>query len=156
MTDNEMIKYLRTKGLGNGASLGSHSGKIDLIADRLLELLAENNRQQAEIERLTEENKIIDLNRKMALLEKEPLYHKLKTAKSEAIREFVDEIQKEINILLKEYYERKKEREFELEQASYSLIIDRTLQYYRGKIEVLDAINLLINTKLKEMAGDKL
>lgn len=54
MTDNEMIKYLRDHGLTNGCSLGHHSGTNDLIADRLLELLEENNCQNAEIERLTE------------------------------------------------------------------------------------------------------
>lgn len=52
MTDNEMIKCLQTKGCNNGSSLGHHSGKMDLIADRLLELITENNRQKAEIERL--------------------------------------------------------------------------------------------------------
>ena len=51
MTDNDMIKYLRTKGLGNGACLGHHSGTMDLIADRFIDLLAENNRQNATIEK---------------------------------------------------------------------------------------------------------
>ncbi len=52
MTDNDMIKYLHDHGLTNGCSLGHHSGKNDLIADRLLSLVEENNRQKAEIEAL--------------------------------------------------------------------------------------------------------
>lgn len=49
----------------------------------------ENKKLKAEIKRLKEENKILDLNRRMALLEKEPLYDKIKTSKSEAYKEFV-------------------------------------------------------------------
>lgn len=70
MTDNEMIKYLRTKGLSNGASLGSHSGTMDLIADRFIELLAENNRQQAEIERLEQSHIVFDVEPSRELIEK--------------------------------------------------------------------------------------
>ena len=52
MKDNEMIQYLREHGLTNGCSLGYHSGTNDLIADRILELLTENNRLKEEIEGL--------------------------------------------------------------------------------------------------------
>lgn len=50
------------------------------------------NRQQAEIERLKKKNKIVDLNRRMALLEKQPLYDKIKTIKAEAIKEFAERL----------------------------------------------------------------
>lgn len=60
--------------------------KVDLTVQDIIDFL---NRHQAEIERLKEENKILDLNRRMALLEKEPLYDKIKTSKSEAYKEFV-------------------------------------------------------------------
>ena len=47
---------------------------------------------KAEVERLKERNKILDLNRRMALLEKEPLYDKIKTAKAEAVKEFAERL----------------------------------------------------------------
>lgn len=56
------------------------------------------NRLQAENERLKEENKILDLNRRMALLEKEPLYDKIKTAKAEAYKEFEKMLHEELRM----------------------------------------------------------
>lgn len=53
MTDNEIIKECRKRGLENGSALGFHSGFMDIAADRLEELRSENNLQKAEIERLS-------------------------------------------------------------------------------------------------------
>lgn len=66
--------------------------KTHLMID-VLDLI---NRQQAEIEKLKKENKIVDLNRRMALLEKQPLYDKIKTIKAEAIKEFADRLKKHL------------------------------------------------------------
>lgn len=60
MTDSEIIKECRKRGLQNGSALGFHSGFMDMVADRLEELITENRRQQAEIERLTDLNKVLD------------------------------------------------------------------------------------------------
>lgn len=40
ISDNEMIRYLRLRGLTNGSGLGFHSGMMDIIADRFEELQA--------------------------------------------------------------------------------------------------------------------
>ena len=55
MTDNEIIKALNSNGTSTGVALGHHSGKADIIADRFRELIDENNRQKAEIERLNKD-----------------------------------------------------------------------------------------------------
>lgn len=54
MIDDEVIKVLRKCGLGTGSALEHHSGAVDIIADRFIELLQENDRQKAEIERLSD------------------------------------------------------------------------------------------------------
>lgn len=92
LTDNEIIKALewyvskfKTVGFvymdADGTHLIGTQDVLDLI-----------NRLQAENERLKEENKILDLNRRMALLEKEPLYDKIKTAKAEAYKEVLNKV----------------------------------------------------------------
>lgn len=44
MNDYEMIQELRKRGLANGSSLGSHSGFMDEVADRL-EFLCKRNKE---------------------------------------------------------------------------------------------------------------
>ena len=97
MTDYGMIKYLRTKGLGNGASSGSHSGTMDLIADRFIELLAENNRQQAEIERLklitTKNPYCVRIGTADIFIASHEEYEKLLAKiQSEAVKEFAERL----------------------------------------------------------------
>ena len=54
--------------------------------DLINRLQAENKELLGKIEKLEEKNKILDLNRRMALLEKEPLYENIKTANAEIKR----------------------------------------------------------------------
>ena len=54
MTDLELVEECRKRGLQNGASLGHHSGLMDIVADRLEELLKNNNRLQVEVDELKE------------------------------------------------------------------------------------------------------
>lgn len=59
MTDDEIIKALNSNGTSTGVALGHHSGKADIIADRFRELIGENKRQKAEIERLQKHNLVV-------------------------------------------------------------------------------------------------
>lgn len=56
MNDYQMVEYLQKFGLSSGTTLGHHSGAMDLIADRFVELLNKIDRQQAKIEVLTMDN----------------------------------------------------------------------------------------------------
>ena len=49
MTDNEIIKECRKRGLENGGSLGFHSGFMDIVADRLEELITENKSERVRV-----------------------------------------------------------------------------------------------------------
>ena len=64
LTDNEIVKECRKKGLQNGSTLGFHSGFMDIIADRFEELIAEINRLKNElhlkVEYIHEQVEVID------------------------------------------------------------------------------------------------
>ena len=113
MTDNEIIKALDSVGTATGVILGHHSGQADIIADRFRELIDENNRQKAEIERLQMDNKqlqsdVINANQNWDHIkglwecEKEKVESAkqkvicackmLNTVKSEAIKEFAEKL----------------------------------------------------------------
>ena len=79
MTDEEIIAEYRKRSLQNGASLGSHSGFMDLVADRLEELIEENKNQKAEIEQLRKSHRL-NLLTQLDIAEE---------IKNKAIKEFV-------------------------------------------------------------------
>lgn len=83
MTDNEIIKECRKKGLQNGSTIGLHSGFMDIVADRFEELLIEN-------ERLETENKCY------AELEQGCYVTGYKNIKAEAYKECIEKIKEEI------------------------------------------------------------
>ena len=105
MTDNEIIKALESVGTSTGVALGHHSGKADLIADRFRELLEENNRQKAEIERLQRDIKFLqdeyipEIGRALKNLNGTTMDLMLENArlqqtKFEAIKEFAEQLKK--------------------------------------------------------------
>lgn len=87
--------------------LQAENEKKDELCIELLKTSSERaeiiSEQNIEINRLKEENKILDLNRRMALLEKESLYDKIKTSKAEAYKECIEKV-KEIAIKKKIVY----------------------------------------------------
>ena len=96
LSDSEIIKECRNKGLQNGSTLGSHSGFMDIVADRFEELLVENERLREEI---CIQHKIID-ERGAEILRHDrcirTLHEKLETAKAEAYKEFAKQLDAEI------------------------------------------------------------
>lgn len=91
MTDNEIIKALDSVGTATGVVLGHHSGQADIIADRFRELVDENNRRKADIERLK-----IDLQSMRNAANSYKMHYE--TAKSEAIKEFADRLKDEMRL----------------------------------------------------------
>lgn len=85
MTDNEIIKALDSVGTATGVILGHHSGQADIIADRFRELIDENNRQKAEIERLK-----VDLQSMRNAANSYKMHYE--NAKVEAVKEFWDRL----------------------------------------------------------------
>ena len=55
MDIEKLIEQLSARGLGNGSSLGYHSGLFDEAATALSTLQAENEKLRAELERVKEE-----------------------------------------------------------------------------------------------------
>ena len=99
MTDNEIMKALDSVGTATGVVLGHHSGQADIIADRFRELIDENNRQKAEIERLKKEveDKERAYNDEFCLRKEwqskcRELLEEKQTTKSEAIKEFAERL----------------------------------------------------------------
>ena len=86
MNDYQIIEYLQQYGLSNGTSLGHHSGTMDLIADRFVELLNKSDRQRIEIKRLNK--KVEELSEVLS----DSIKIKVKEIKSEAIKEFMDSL----------------------------------------------------------------
>ena len=84
MNDYQMVEYLQQYGLSNGTSLGHHSGTMDLIADRFVELLNKSDRQRIEIKRLNK--KVEELSEVLS----DSIKIKVKEIKSDAIKEFAD------------------------------------------------------------------
>ncbi len=88
MNDYQIVEYLQSCGLSNGTSLGHHSGSMDFIADRFVEVLNQNERRRIEI---------IILNKKVEELSEvlsDSIKIKAKEIKSEAIKEFVERLKK--------------------------------------------------------------
>lgn len=79
MTDSEIIKECRRKGLQNGSVLGFHSGFMDIVADRFEELMSENERLKAVNDSFTDIGK---------------LYSELK---AEAYKEFAEMFKKKLS-----------------------------------------------------------
>ena len=86
MTDYQMVEYLQQYGLSNGTSLGHHSGTMDLIADRFVELLNKNDRQRIEIKRLNK--KVEELSEVLS----DSIKIRVSEIKSEAIKEFAEKL----------------------------------------------------------------
>lgn len=99
MTDNEIIKALDSVGTATGVILGHHSGQADIIADRFRELIDENNRQKAEIERLN-----IELQSMRSAANSYKMHHE--TAKSEAIKEFAERLKRRYESVDGQYIDR--------------------------------------------------
>lgn len=101
MRDDEILKALDSVGTATGVVLGPHSGQTDIIADRFRELIDENSHQKAEIERLEkkantpfakvtfDENKL----KKIVADAIGNIEFNLNSVKSEAIKEFAEEIE---------------------------------------------------------------
>lgn len=96
MTDNEIIKTLER--------IAQYSGFTDDVSNTLLCALDLINRQQAEIERLKQENNILSKNADTAfqdgLNETQDLYaEQVKSeVKSEAIKEFAERLKNEMRL----------------------------------------------------------
>lgn len=137
MTDNEIIKMLKSEIRLVDYVEGSYADNVSLeLLKNALDLI---NRQQAEIERLEKENKILSENADTAfqdgLNEAQDLYaEQVKNkVRAEAIKEFADSFDDELAKLRDTYFE-------------------------SGKIEyglVCEVIHNYLYRTLREMVGDK-
>lgn len=144
MTDNDIIKAL-----GNCNDNGTcdkcpydglrFEGEIDCASQMIADALDLINRQKAEIEILKGWER---------LLKAESHAPFIKTAKAEAVREFAEKINEEIEQALKNNYERKREH---MEKTQH---YDDFSIYCNGKIDCLRGLQEFTNNLVKEMAGD--
>lgn len=131
MTDNEIIKALDDVGTSTGVILGHHSGQADIIADRFRELLDENNRLNAEIERL--EKEIENSNKQYPCTVKMSDYCLVYTRSLDDYDKLIDEIKSEA---IKEFAEKLKENVF---YANYCGIGE-----FAGKVVSVEDIDNLV------------
>ena len=99
LSDSEIIKECRNKGLQNGSTLGSHSGFMDIVADRFEELLVENERLKSCVK---SEDEVRDIaKRTMVPLVKEITREQIdiavKYAKAEAYKECIEKVKEKAN-----------------------------------------------------------
>lgn len=137
MTDNEIIKMLKSEIHLVDYVEGSYADNVSLeLLKNALDLI---NRQQAEIERLEKENKILSENADTAfqdgLNEAQDLYaEQVKNeVRAEAIKEFADSFDDELAKLRDTY--------FEADRIEYGL--------------VCEVIHNYLYRTLREMVGDK-
>lgn len=137
MTDNEIIKMLKSEIRLVDYVEGSYADNVSL--ELLKNALDFINRQQAEIERLEKENKILSENADTAfqdgLNEAQDLYaEQVKNeVRAEAIKEFADSFDDELAKLRDTY--------FEADRIEYGL--------------VCEVIHNYLYRTLREMVGDK-
>jgi hypothetical protein len=154
MTDKEIIKALEccAKGTTSNVCLDCPLRFSDICTEvengamkLALDLI---NRQQAEIERLTINMNAFGLGMKR---EKE----RANTIKSEAIKEFAEKVQIEINQMQKNNYTTRQERIEELEEEQIFIGVDTTVQSIDSRIHTLNIIREFICNLVKEMVGEQ-
>ena len=161
MTDNEIIKALECcvecdtyfDECVDGCPLREVNDCTLVLRRIILDLI---NRQKAEIERLEEENK----KQKLVLENINDTIHPLpfvtdfdvamSQAKSEAIKEFAEQVQEEITNALHSNYKARGEKAQEIPIYTES----EFLSYCSGKIDCLRGLADFIDNLVKEMAGD--
>lgn len=106
MRDDEILKALDSVGTATGVVLGPHSGQTDIIADRFRELIDENNRQKAEIERLKKKANTpfakitFDRDELQEIVDEyvKNIEININLAKSEAMKEFAERLKDEMRL----------------------------------------------------------
>ena len=153
MTDNEIVKALEElrKEQENGyVTALEFGGKRDEAHEWFLDLLGETidfiNRQKAEIERLRDY-----INDKLSPTANLIRAYDIKNAKAEAIKEFSEEVLKEIQDAILSNDRAIRER---VERHNANRYDDDLCILWDGKITALGGIRCFIVNLLEEMVGD--